>query len=206
MLAHSLSTSCPVSTISIKCPQLFKRYLGESEEAVRALFRHARTLTPCIVILDELDAATASRSLDQGAEQAHSVKARVLSALLNELDGVSSRGAGLIVIGCTSKPEALDSALIRPGRFDAVVRVELPDARDRAEIIAYRFRNTPCAAGFDTQVCVCVLGCLCVCVCVCVCMMAYMFRNTSCAAGFDAHVCVWVFSGLCVCVCVCVCV
>ncbi|KAG0271526.1 hypothetical protein BGZ95_000658 [Linnemannia exigua] len=122
--------------IPIKGPEIFSKYLGETEATLRRLFAMARQIAPCILFFDEMDSIGAKRGWggDDGAGT-NGVNERVLSTLLNEMDGVEER-TGVFVIGCTNQPRAIDDALLRPGRLDQLVYVGYPSLVDREEIIA----------------------------------------------------------------------
>jgi ribosome biogenesis ATPase len=116
--------------ISIKGPELLNKFLGESESAVRSVFRRARDSSPCIVFFDEIDAICPRRSDDSSNRAA----SRVVNQLLTEMDGVIDRGK-VFVIGATNRPGLIDEAMIRPGRLDKMIEVPLPDQSGRGEIL-----------------------------------------------------------------------
>ncbi|KAI0238755.1 hypothetical protein L0F63_005548 [Massospora cicadina] len=120
--------------LHVKGPSLFSKYFGGTEAAVRDLFLAARTLAPCTLFLDELDALGPKRGWGSQGDGAGDVSARVLSTLLNELDGAHVRGE-VFVVACTSLPHRLDDALVRPGRFDTTLLVDLPTLEDRQLVI-----------------------------------------------------------------------
>lgn len=128
LTAKVLATESGLNFLAIKGPELFNKYVGESERKLRAVFAKARQSAPAVVFIDEIDAI----ALDREGE-GHGVGAQVLNTLLNELDGVEEL-RGVIVVGATNRPWALDSALIRPGRLDRHVYVGLPDDEARKEI------------------------------------------------------------------------
>ena len=128
----------------VEAPRLLRPYLGQSEAAVREVFAEARVLSPAVVILDQLDAIAARRSLtSQDSCGAASVGTRVLSTLLNEMDGVAGRGGHVLIIGCVKDSSALDGALLRPGRFDEVIRLDPPCAAVREQLLRFSLRHTP---------------------------------------------------------------
>lgn len=137
MMAKALATESSLNFISIKGPELFNKYLGESELAVREVFRKARLSAPSIVFFDEIDALGVQRS---GKE--NSAGDKVLAQLLTELDGVESLD-GVIVIAATNRPDIIDPALVRPGRIDRMIYVPLPDDNTRLEILQIQFRKMP---------------------------------------------------------------
>jgi transitional endoplasmic reticulum ATPase len=130
LLAQALATESEVNFISIKGPELLSKWVGESEKAVREIFKKARHAAPCIIFFDEIDAVAPVR----GARVNDSVADRVVAQLLTEIDGIE-RAAGLIMIAATNRPEMLDPALLRPGRFDVKLTIGLPDAPSRRKIL-----------------------------------------------------------------------
>jgi AAA family ATPase len=120
MIAKALATESGLNFIAIKGPELFSKYVGDTEKAVREIFRKARLSAPSIVFFDEIDAMATQRGDDDT-----SVGDRALCQLLNEMDGVEARNQ-VIVVGATNRLDIIDSALIRPGRFDRLVHVPLP--------------------------------------------------------------------------------
>ena len=128
----------------MKGAELLDKYVGESERAVRELFRKAADAAPALVFLDEVDALAPRRgqSADSG------VADRVVAALLTELDGAEPL-RDVIVVGATNRPELIDPALLRPGRLERLVYVPPPDATARAEILRVAGRNTPLADDVD---------------------------------------------------------
>jgi len=145
MLAKALATESNVNFISVKGPELLSKYVGESERGVREVFRKARQAAPCIMFFDEIDALIPTRSA--GGSDAH-VAERVLSQFLAEMDGIEEM-KGVLVLGATNRPDLLDSAVLRPGRFDTVVEIPLPDESGRREILAVHLENKPVTAEVD---------------------------------------------------------
>jgi len=139
LIAKALATESQVNFISVKGPEILSMYVGESERGLRDLFRKARQAAPCIVFFDELDALATSRS--RGGDES-GVGARVLSQLLTELDGVEEL-KGVLVLGATNRPDMLDPALLRPGRFDLKVEIPTPDQTGRRQIFEVHLRNRP---------------------------------------------------------------
>jgi len=132
MMAKAVATETEMNFVSIKGPELFSKYVGDSEKAVREVFRKARTASPCVIFFDEIDAIGVSRDM----EGAGGVAARVLAQLLAEMDGISASGGRrhVVVLAATNRPRILDPALLRPGRFDRLVHVPLPDLAARLAI------------------------------------------------------------------------
>mmetsp|Transcript_99148 Transcript_99148/g.300953 ORF Transcript_99148/g.300953 Transcript_99148/m.300953 type:complete len:723 (-) Transcript_99148:137-2305(-) len=147
MMAKAVATETEMNFVSIKGPELFSKYVGDSEKAVRDVFRKARTAAPCVVFFDEVDAVGSKRE----GEDAGGVSARVLAQLLAEMDGVSATGARrhVVVLAATNRPHVLDPALLRPGRFDRLVHVPLPDEAARAEIFRGQLARMCVAEGLD---------------------------------------------------------
>ncbi|KAL9541112.1 hypothetical protein MBANPS3_009303 [Mucor bainieri] len=134
-LVQALVSESMMNVISIKGPEIFSKYLGETENKLRKLFATAKRIAPCIVFIDEMDAIGTKRGFDLGDSGSGGVNERVLSTLLNEMDGVEGR-QGVVVIGCTNRPDQIDDAILRPGRLDQLVYVGLPSLEDRRDIIA----------------------------------------------------------------------
>ena len=144
MLAKALATQTQVNFISVKGPELLSKYVGESERGVREVFRKARQAAPCIIFFDEIDALICSRGA--GAEAL--VSEQVLSQFLAEFDGVEEL-KGVLVLGATNRIDRLDPAVLRPGRFDEIVEVPLPDQRGREEIFATYMCGKPLSGAVD---------------------------------------------------------
>eukprot|EP00793_Prasinoderma_coloniale_P005635 PRCOL_00004109-RA len=145
MLAKAVATECGLSFISVKGPELLSKYVGESEKAVRSLFARARAAAPAVVFFDEIDSLAAARAAD-GAGDSTGVGERVLSQLLTEMDGASPL-AGVTVLAATNRPDMVDAALLRPGRFDRLLRVRAPDAAGREAVL--RACRVPLAGDVD---------------------------------------------------------
>lgn len=141
LIARALANQCEASFISIKGPELLSKWVGESEKGVREVFRRAKQAAPCIVFFDELDALAPRRS---GAETDGQVGNRVIAQLLTEMDGIEGR-EGVIVLAATNRPELIDPALLRPGRFDMVVELDYPNETERYAIFAVHTRGRPLA-------------------------------------------------------------
>ena len=139
LLARAVATESEINFISVKGPELLNMYVGESERGVREVFRKARLASPCIVFFDELDALLSSRS---GGSQDSRVSERVLSQFLAELDGIEELH-GVLVLGATNRKDMLDPAALRPGRFDEVIDVGLPDEAARLAIFQAHLRDRP---------------------------------------------------------------
>jgi len=140
LLAKAVAAESKANFISIKGPELLNKYVGESEAAVRRVFMRARSSVPCVIFFDELDALVPRR--DDSISEASS---RVVNMLLTELDGLSTR-AGIYVIGATNRPDMIDDAMMRPGRLETRLFVDLPGASERVEILKALIRNKPIPA------------------------------------------------------------
>ena len=143
-LVRAIAGSGQANVLSVKGAELLSKWVGESERAVRELFRRAREAAPALVFLDEVDALAPVRgqSTDSG------VADRVVAALLTELDGIEGL-RDVVVIGATNRPDLVDPALLRPGRMGRLVYVPPPDAEARAAILRAAAKNTPLGAGVD---------------------------------------------------------
>lgn len=148
LTAKAIATESGLNFISIKGPELFNKYLGESEKAIRDVFSKARISAPSIVFFDEIDAIGVQRS--NGDSGGNNVGDRVLAQLLTELDGVESLD-GVIIIAATNRPDIIDPALVRPGRIDRLVYVPLPDEETRREIFELQFKQIPVAEDVDVN-------------------------------------------------------
>ncbi len=145
LLAKAVANESKVNFISVKGPALLSKYVGESERGIRDVFRKARQAAPCIMFFDEIDALLPTRS--SGSSDSH-VSERVLSQFLAELDGIEEL-RGVLVLGATNRVDMLDPAVIRPGRFDEIVEIPLPNQDDRREIFAIHLKKKPLAPGLD---------------------------------------------------------
>jgi len=143
LLAKAIANETQVNFLSVKGPALLSKYVGESERQVREVFRKARQAAPCIIFFDELDALMPVRG---GAVSDTPVTDRVLSQFLAELDGIEEL-KGVLVLGATNRLDRLDPALLRPGRFDEVVQIPLPEEAERREIFEVHLRGKPLARG-----------------------------------------------------------
>ncbi|KAE9537179.1 hypothetical protein AGLY_006202 [Aphis glycines] len=146
MIAKAVATESHFNFISVKGPELFNKYVGESERAVRETFMRARSVAPCVVFFDELDGLAGERGAgDSGSSGVHS---RVLAQLLTELDGVQPLG-NVTILAATNRPDLIDSALLRPGRLDRKVYVPLPDKTTRLEILRLKLSKMPTSSDVD---------------------------------------------------------
>jgi transitional endoplasmic reticulum ATPase len=130
LLAKAIAKECGVNFISVDGPEIFTKWLGESEEGVRQIFRIARQVAPAVVFFDQLEAIAPIRGQHSGAMTTD----RVVSQLLAELDGVEQLSR-VIVLGATNRIDLIDPSVLRPGRFGVHIAVNLPDAEERLEIL-----------------------------------------------------------------------
>ena len=139
-MAKAAAHESEANFISIKGPELLSKWVGESEKGVREIFRKARQASPCIVFFDEIDAIAPTRGLGSDSH----VTERVISQLLTELDGLEVL-SDVIVIAATNRPDIIDAALLRPGRFDRLLYVPPPDKEARTQIIKIHTSKKPLA-------------------------------------------------------------
>ena len=139
LLAKAIANESGANFISVKGPALLSMYVGESEAGVRDIFRKARQAAPCILFFDEIDALVPSRSA--GSSDSH-VSERVLSQFLAEMDGIEEL-KGVFVMAATNRSDMLDQAILRPGRFDEVVEILLPEWMDRRQIFEIHLKGKP---------------------------------------------------------------
>ncbi len=146
LLAKAVAKESEANFIHIKGPSLLSMWVGKSEEGVRKVFERARQVSPCVVFFDEIDALASRRGLDMGTK----VTERVLNQLLAEIDGLEGL-KDVTVIGATNRPDMLDPALLRPGRFDRVILVDIPDEESRKKIFEVHMKNTPVGKEVNTE-------------------------------------------------------
>ena len=145
MIAKAVAATSEANFISIKGPELISKWVGESEKGVREVFRKARQAAPCVVFFDELDAIAPTRG---GFEGDSHVTERVISQMLTELDGLEDL-KGVVVIGATNRPDIIDEALLRPGRFDRILEVPVPDKEARKQIFQIHTKKKPLDSDVD---------------------------------------------------------
>jgi len=146
LLAKAVATETEANFISVKGPEFLSKWVGESERAVREIFRKARQASPCIIFIDEIDAVAPQR----GRDLSTNVTERVVSQMLTEMDGLEALHK-VVVIAATNRPDILDPALLRPGRFDRLIYVGLPDKKARLEIFKVHTRGKPLADDVDLE-------------------------------------------------------
>ncbi len=137
LLAKAVANESDASFFYIGGPEIVSKYMGESEQRLRQIFKEAQEKAPAIIFIDEIDAIAPKREETQGE-----VERRVVAQLLTLMDGLKSRGQ-VIVIGATNRPDSLDPALRRPGRFDREIEIGVPDRKGRFEILQIHTRNMP---------------------------------------------------------------
>ncbi|GAA5955445.1 hypothetical protein JCM3765_006781 [Sporobolomyces pararoseus] len=145
LLAKAVANESRANFISVKGPELLNKYVGESERAVRQVFARARASSPCIIFFDELDAMVPRRD-DSLSESS----ARIVNTLLTELDGLESRKQ-VFVIGATNRPDILDPAMVRPGRLDKLLYVDLPSPAERTEVLKALTKKTPLSSDVNLE-------------------------------------------------------
>ncbi|MEM1743273.1 MAG: CDC48 family AAA ATPase [Nitrososphaerota archaeon] len=147
LLAKAVATESEANFISVKGPEILSKWVGESEKAIREIFRKARQAAPCVVFFDEFDAIAPTRSSGIGDSR---VTERIISQLLTEMDGLEEL-RDVVVIAATNRPDIIDPALLRPGRFDKLIYVPPPDKNARKEIFKIHLRNTPLSEDVDLE-------------------------------------------------------
>jgi transitional endoplasmic reticulum ATPase len=138
LLAKAVAKESEANFIQVKGPSLLSMWVGKSEEGMRKVFSRARQVSPCIVFFDEIDSLASKRGYDSGTK----VTERVLNQLLAEMDGIEDL-SNVIVIGATNRPDMLDSALLRPGRFDRILLVGVPEREGRENILKIHTKDMP---------------------------------------------------------------
>ncbi|RLF09333.1 MAG: AAA family ATPase, partial [Thermoprotei archaeon] len=144
LLAKAVATEAEANFIGVKGPEIMSKWVGESERAIREIFRKARQAAPCVVFFDEIDAIAPRR----GMAGEVGVSERVVNQLLTEMDGLITL-RGVVVMAATNRPDIIDPALLRPGRFDKVVYIPPPDRNARLQIFRVHTRRMPLAEDVD---------------------------------------------------------
>jgi transitional endoplasmic reticulum ATPase len=138
LLAKAVATQSEANFVSVRGPELLSKWVGESERGIREIFRRARQASPCVVFFDEIDSIAPIR----GAGGETAVTERVVSQLLTELDGMENMH-GVVVLAATNRPDMIDPALLRPGRFDKIIQIPLPDKESRKMILKINAEKIP---------------------------------------------------------------
>ncbi|TVP41518.1 CDC48 family AAA ATPase [Candidatus Nitrosocosmicus arcticus] len=146
MLAKAVATESEANFISVKGPELLSKWIGESERGVREIFRRARQAAPCVVFFDEIDSIAPIR----GMEGVNAGTERMVSQLLTEMDGIQELN-GVVIIAATNRLDMIDSALLRPGRFDKIVFVPKPDISTRLKILEIYAKEKPLTSDVNLQ-------------------------------------------------------
>ena len=146
MLAKAVATESEANFISVKGPELLSKWIGESERGIREIFRRARQAAPCVVFFDEIDSIAPIR----GMEGVNAGTERMVSQLLTEMDGIQELN-GVVIIGATNRLDMIDSALLRPGRFDKIVFVPKPDIGTRLKILEIYAKEKPLTGDVNLQ-------------------------------------------------------
>lgn len=144
LIAKALAKMTESNFISVKGPELLSKWVGESEKGVREVFRKARQAAPCIIFFDEIDALVPRRG---GGDSSH-VTESVVSQILTEIDGLEELH-GVLIIGATNRLDIVDSALLRPGRFDRIIEVPKPDAKSRRHIFEIHTKKKPLSSDVN---------------------------------------------------------
>lgn len=146
LIAKAVATESGANFIAVRGPEIFSKWVGESEKAIREIFKKARLHAPAIVFFDEIDAIAPMR----GYEYDSGVTSKVVSQLITEMEGIKELN-GVVVLATTNRPDILDPALLRPGRFDSLVYVPPPDYEARVDILRILTRKVPLAEDVDLR-------------------------------------------------------
>ncbi|ASJ09654.1 AAA family ATPase [Thermococcus siculi] len=145
LLAKAVANESEANFIAIKGPEVLSKWVGESEKNIREIFRKARQAAPTVIFIDEIDAIAPRRGTD-----VNRVTDRLINQLLTEMDGIQEN-SGVVVIGATNRPDIIDPALLRPGRFDRLILVPAPDEKARLEIFKVHTRKVPLAEDVSLE-------------------------------------------------------
>jgi transitional endoplasmic reticulum ATPase len=146
LLAKAVATESGANFIAIRGPEVLSKWVGESEKAIREIFRKARQAAPTVIFLDEIDSITPVR----GASHDSGVTERIVNQLLSEMDGIIPLSK-VVVIAATNRPDIIDPALLRPGRFDRLIYIKPPDSRTRLEILKIHTKKVPLSPDVNLQ-------------------------------------------------------
>ncbi|AFK23338.1 CDC48 family AAA ATPase [Pyrococcus sp. ST04] len=145
LLAKAVATESEANFIAVRGPEILSKWVGESEKNIREIFRKARQAAPTVIFIDEIDAIAPRRGTD-----VNRVTDRIINQLLTEMDGLVEN-SGVVVIAATNRPDIIDPALLRPGRFDRLILVPAPDEKARLEIFKVHTRNMPLAEDVSLE-------------------------------------------------------
>ena len=148
LLARAVATESEANFVTIKGPEVFSKWVGESEKAIREVFRKGRMAAPAVIFFDEFDSLVPKRGMGYGDS---GVSERVISQLLTEMDGIVAL-EDVVVIAATNRPDIVDVAVLRPGRFDRLIYVPAPDDKTRLEIFKVHTKGMPLAKGIDLTI------------------------------------------------------
>ncbi len=146
LLAKAVATESEANFISVRGPELLSKWVGESERGIREIFKRARQSSPCVIFFDEIDSIAPIR----GAGGETQVSERVVSQLLTELDGMENMH-GVVVLAATNRADMIDPALLRPGRFDKIIQIPLPDKGSRKKILEITAKEIPTVTDEDAS-------------------------------------------------------
>ncbi len=147
LIAQAVSKECNANFISVKGPEMFSKWLGESEKAIRETFKKARQVSPCVIFFDEIDSIASMPSMESTDSRTSD---RVLNQVLTEMDGLEAL-KDVVVIAATNRPNLLDPAILRPGRFDRLVYVGSPNKKGRLKIFRIHTKRIPLAANVNLE-------------------------------------------------------
>ena len=148
MLAKAVATESEANFISVKGPELISKWVGESERGIREIFRRARQASPCVIFFDEIDSIAPTRG---GGNTGGGSIERMVSQLLTEMDGIQKDIHGVVVLAATNRVDMIDSALLRPGRFDKIVNVPKPDVNTRQKILEIHTKGKPLGRDIELR-------------------------------------------------------
>ena len=140
LMAKAVATESEANFVSVRGPELLSKWVGESERGIREIFKRARQSAPCVIFFDEIDSIAPIR----GAGGETAVTERVVSQLLTELDGMENMH-GVVVLAATNRADMIDPALLRPGRFDKIISIPLPDKDSRKKVLEIHSKDIPLA-------------------------------------------------------------
>jgi transitional endoplasmic reticulum ATPase len=153
LLAKAVATESEANFISVKGPELLSKWVGESEKGIREIFRRARQAAPCVVFFDEVDSIAPTRGgigMGEGGVGIHTGTERMVSQLLTEMDGIQEMH-GVVIIAATNRIDMIDTAFLRPGRFDKIIYVPNPDMKTREKILEIHTKGKPISRDIDIK-------------------------------------------------------